>query len=510
MSPNLRMIRPWGLVAGSMALLLVAGGVSADDTHYRSIPIGAHAIALGGAFTGVADDASAAYFNAAGLALGPTVGIAGGLTINAWERFDLRRAFDQPDGTVDATTKRGRTVPIFVGAAIKLGPKDASGQKKFTLAVSVLEPIFFSGGVFLRSTSEPLALSDTYEVLETDRATWYGFSFASRLNLKQSIGGSIYLSVRKLNHGETGLALDGGTPVPSDPDRFVGTSSAVNTQALGFKAFHFVLRFGWLFRIKPQVQFGLMVQPPGIPLKQTVNALSQGFVNDNRDPTMPGTTQAYFSDEKVDAKLPLPAEIEAGLEYWPAEKVMLALDVSFHGPVRSRQRVEISDPVPVGGLLFDSDTKRRAIGNVAIASDFSIGRRVMIETGFFTDFSSARKIPENPDQYYNPRIHRYGGTLSLRINASGIALAVGSTFIYGKGDAAGVVVDANNLLLEYTRTEARSRIVYLHLTGATRVVEELGDKAARRIKARSEKKEVEEEVPTPDETEPSTGPAEPR
>ena len=479
------MVRPWELLAGFVVLILVSRDAGADDTHYRSVPIGAHAIALGGAFAGVADDASAGYFNPAGLALGGTVGIAGSLTINAWERFDVRRAFEQPEGVVDATSKRSRTVPIFVGAAVKLGPEDALNRKKFTLAVSVLEPIFSSGGVFVTATPDAEELTDTYDFSVTDRATWYGVSFASRLNLTQSVGGSIYLSVRKLNHSETGLALAGGTPVPGDPSGFVGTNSAANTQALRFKAFHFVLRFGWLYRIKPQLQLGLMVQPPGIPLKQTVNTLSQGFVNDNRDPAMPVITQAYFADETVDAKLPLPAEIEAGLEYWPAEKVMLALDASFHAPVRSRQRVEISDPVPVGGLFFDGDTGRRAIGNVAIAGDFTITKKVMIETGFFTDLSSARKIPENPDEYYNPRINRYGATVSLRLNVSGMSLAIGSTFIYGKGDAAGVVVDANNLSLDYTRTEARSRLVYLHVTGATRAAEDVGDRIARPIKARS-------------------------
>ncbi len=146
----------------------------------------------------------------------------------------------------------------------------------------------------------------------------------------------------------------------------------------------------------------------------------------------------------------------------------------------------------MGGLFFDGDTGRRAIGNVAVGGDFTINKTVTIETGFFTDLSSARKIPENPDQYYNPRIHRYGGTLSLRLNVSGIALAVGSTFIAGKGDAAGVVVDVNNLGLGYTRTEARSRLVYLHLTGATRAAEDLGDRGARRIKARSAKKKKKE------------------
>jgi hypothetical protein len=318
--------RPLGVIAGLLALVLIARGARADDTHYRAIPIGAHAIGLGGAFTGVADDASAAYFNPAGLALGGTFGLAGGLTINAWERLDLRRAFEQPDGAATATTKQGRTVPIFIGAALKFGPEDKFERKKFALGLSVLEPIFGSAGFFFAFKTDPLALTDTYRVNTNDRGTWYGLSFASRLDLKQSIGASLYLSVRKLNHSENGIVLAGGTPVPGESGAFVGTNTAANTQSLSFKAFHFVMRFGWLYRLKPQLQLGVMLQTPGIPLKQRVDTVSQGFVNLPGDTTTPPVTNAYFSDGRVEANLPVPGELEAGLEYWPAEKVMLAID----------------------------------------------------------------------------------------------------------------------------------------------------------------------------------------
>ena len=66
------------MIVGFAVLALSQGAARADDTHYRGIPIGAHSIALGGAFTGVADDGSAAYFNPAGLVLQSTFGIAGG------------------------------------------------------------------------------------------------------------------------------------------------------------------------------------------------------------------------------------------------------------------------------------------------------------------------------------------------------------------------------------------------------------------------------------------------
>lgn len=486
-------------MAGFGALLFVAAIARADDTHYRGIPIGAHAIGLGGAFAGVADDVSAAYFNPGGLALGGTVGIAAGLSVNAWERNDLRRAFEQPNGSASATTTTSRTVPIFVGAVVKLGPKDRDGERKYALGVSVVEPIFSTQGVFLKFRSDVLQLSDSYRYNSNDRATWYGASFAGRINRRHSIGGSLYLSVRKLNHSETGLLSTGGIPIPGQEDSFLGATTAANTQSLGFKAFHFVLRFGWLYRIKPHVKLGVMLQLPGIPLKQTVDAFSQGFINENMAPTTPTETRAYFYDQRVGANLPLPAELEVGLQWWPAERVMLAFDASFHAPVRSGSRLDVEAGVPAG-VFFDGDTARRPIGNVAIAGDFFIGRIVAIQAGFFTDLSSALPIPEDPTRYYNPRIHRFGGTLSVGFNVAGISLAVGSTVIYGKGDATGVIVSLDDFFAEYTRTEATSRIVYLHLTGATRAAEDVGMKAAGAIKRRrrrkqQEAKEAKEAVP---------------
>jgi long-subunit fatty acid transport protein len=476
-----------------LGCLLATSLASADDTNYRGIPIGAHAIGLGGAFTGVADDVSAAYFNPAGLSLGGTVGIAAGLSINAWEREDLRRAFGQPESSaVTATTKTSRTLPIFVGAVVKFGPKTRDGERRHALGISVVEPIFEAGGVTLKFRTEPVNLSDSYRVTTGDRGTWYGVSFASRLKRKHSIGASLYLSVRKLNHSETGLLVNGGMPDPDNPGFLVGTSTAANTQSLGFRAFHLVWRFGWLYQVKPQLRIGTMLQLPGIPVHQRVSVFSQGFVNDSSDPTTPASTDAYFFDQKVGANLPIPAELEVGLQYWPADKVMLAFDASLHLPTRAGLRVDSDASVPIGGLFFDLETQRLTTGNVAIAGDFFIGKIVAIEAGFFTDFSSALRIPENPDRYYSARINRLGGTISVGFNVVGISLAVGSTVIYGKGDATGVRVDLGNIAAGYARTEATSRIVYLHLTGATRAAEDVSKKAAERIKARQARRKARE------------------
>jgi hypothetical protein len=193
--------------------------------------------------------------------------------------------------------------------------------------------------------------------------------------LKHTIGGSLYLSVRKLNQTELGLALGGGTEISTDPAVFVGTSSAATNQRLSFKAFHFVLRFGWLYSIKPQLRVGVMLQPPGIPLKQRVDVTAQAFLNDNEDPGTPITTEVYYLDEKLKANLPIPLELRGGLQYWPAEKIMLALDAMFYGPVRSGQRAKNGTSVPVGACSTTTIPRAAPLGTSRLARIFSSERR---------------------------------------------------------------------------------------------------------------------------------------
>ncbi|NNE18985.1 MAG: hypothetical protein HKN10_10960, partial [Myxococcales bacterium] len=61
-----------------------------------------------------------------------------------------------------------------------------------------------------------------------------------------------------------------------------------------------------------------------------------------------------------------------------------------------------------------------------------------------------------------------------------------------RGDATGVVLDIDNLALGYTRTDATSRIVYLHLTGVTRAAEQIGDRVSREARKRQQTEEEDE------------------
>ena len=53
-----------------MTCSFTANRSAAQAIHYRSLPIGERAMGLGGAFTGIADDPSATYYNPAGMMAG--------------------------------------------------------------------------------------------------------------------------------------------------------------------------------------------------------------------------------------------------------------------------------------------------------------------------------------------------------------------------------------------------------------------------------------------------------
>jgi long-chain fatty acid transport protein len=88
----------------------------ADQFHYQNLVIGDRAIGLGGAFGGVADDASGTYYNPAGTGFALTNDVSG--TANA---FVTRKVvYKKALGTMDFTEESGANPPVFFGILQKL------------------------------------------------------------------------------------------------------------------------------------------------------------------------------------------------------------------------------------------------------------------------------------------------------------------------------------------------------------------------------------------------------
>ena len=451
-----------------VVLVFGASSVRGDDTHYRGIPIGSSSIAWAGAFVAVADDAAAAYHNPAGLVGSKTYVFSGSLSLFAFERTELENGYQQEGSNFDLTSSGAREIPLFAAAVLQFGPQDRHGNRRYALAYSIantgIRPIIGSSSI--ESVSSDMRLINTYNLNTRDREDYFGLSFAGSLkNSAHRLGITWYLSSRRLEHGEVGIGTEGLDASP----QIVASETEVN-----LRSWHFVYRLGWLYQINPKMKIGLMFQPPGLSLRQTAVVSSQ-FVSSSTEPF-------YFPSTRVDARTPIPMELEFGVSYVLNKNIMLAVDGSFHGPVRDRNRVDV--PAEVGpqglGFFFEERTRRRPIGNAAIGADFKITQNVSFQIGALSDLSAAPPIPKGPTRFFVPQINRFGGTASIAFQVGGVDLSLGSTFLLGRGPATGVVLDAQNRLLGYDNTQAISRIGYLHITGATQAAK-LAGKATERM-----------------------------
>ncbi|MEZ4287594.1 MAG: hypothetical protein R3A47_05515 [Polyangiales bacterium] len=284
--------------------------------------------------------------------------------------------------------------------------------------------------------------------------------------------------MRSNSSHEIEFGSDGGVLLP-DSQEYIGASLGARRVRLTVGAYHFVPRFGWLYRALPYLTVGAMLQMTGIPLHQRINVESQLIYSTGGADGSSSTSRFFFFDDEVKARAPIPLELEVGVGYKPTSRLLIAADASFHSPVRDRQRIRVPATLTTRevGFFFDPTTKRQAVGNFALATDVLVTENLMFELGAFTDFSAAPRIPSHPDIFQVPRIHRFGTTASVAVHVRGLSLALGATAVFGRGHATSAFVDLQNDVSNYSRSNARSRLIYLHITGASELTSSTASKA---------------------------------
>ena len=129
-----------GIAALAMSLCLSANPGSAQVSNYSTYLFGERAMGMGGAFTGLASDASAAFYNPAGLAFQMRSQISASISLNAITRVELEDGFRTEIGDADLIHEFNGAVPLFVGMVRKVGSEDDFGFARHALALSTVYP----------------------------------------------------------------------------------------------------------------------------------------------------------------------------------------------------------------------------------------------------------------------------------------------------------------------------------------------------------------------------------
>ena len=93
---------------------------------------------LGGAYTGIANDPSATYYNPAGIVTGGRFQLMGSLSSLVFTRRKVENAFDSTNLDTDFTSTGTTTLPSFIWTVVKMGRK-RFGDHQFAVGYSTFE-----------------------------------------------------------------------------------------------------------------------------------------------------------------------------------------------------------------------------------------------------------------------------------------------------------------------------------------------------------------------------------
>jgi long-chain fatty acid transport protein len=335
----------------SLAIVFVLAwsvAAGADEYHYQGSPIGARAAAMGGAFTGLANDGSAAYYNPAGLVLGTGTELSLSTSVYGVARDDIAgsSAIQPPTFLAFPATFVLVKTPFWV--------KDGDPSPRHRYAVSILITDF------TKIARQGLAAQNEELFKATDTTTYFGLSYAYRVSDRFSLGTSVWMVSRSVVRFEQTSAIVGGS-------EFMLARRELDGGDMGAQVF-----VGALWRVTDRFSAGLNLRTPSMDLGGSLT-LTQ-FTKQPGSPLDEQTTdKGVFTSQ-------LPLSVSAGAALRLHHRVLVSADLSVHaatGRYAALQTPQMTETVD-----------KSAVVNGAVGAELMLAQQVPLRLGFYTDRSS--------------------------------------------------------------------------------------------------------------------------
>ncbi|MEM9191625.1 MAG: hypothetical protein AAGF12_20795 [Myxococcota bacterium] len=471
------MIAPLANLCLAVALPLVAvlfsfftpGTIAAQEGPYENYLVGDRATGLAGAFVAVADDASTIFHNPGGLAALPSSSVSGSLWVVSFASRTVEDGYvtDLGNGTLDHSASP--SIPLFVSAVFRFGPRDESGLRRHAIAATILNPHRVDTS-FLTQLEGSTALGPSVARLQTSHSEvdrWYGTAYGYRLTPRLSLGVSAFLATREVNHSEIEVFTSARAIDPAaETTTTRNWRTSINTEDL-------IFRFGARLDIGDHWRAGALLQLPGIQIggSATIDQIETG--------TSPPDRLAFSTaaERGIDADSILPWEARIGFAWVDDPLASISLDLSILGPLGGEE-----DPIEVvgtsnlnAGLLFPRQTRYRPTVRIAAGFNFTLFDRLPIRGGVRFDPSTAPDVLGTETTYVRDDIDRLGFALSVGYQTEDFDFAVGTTAIFGWGQGLALTRSFVDGSFGYQAADVNERTVYLFISGATSVIRRIVD-----------------------------------
>ncbi|HTM22253.1 MAG TPA: hypothetical protein VL172_17155 [Kofleriaceae bacterium] len=472
------------------AALAAAAPARADDTNYQNLVLGQRALGMGGAFTALADDASAPFYNPAGATWIDDASLSTALNVYGMDRLRVRHGFtavlDGEPVSIDFASRGLAALPTTLAFAKKVGPRLSDGSKRIALGLAI----------FLRDESK-LGVDDvlvgpasrgSFTQSEQDRTLWIGPAFAYRVQPRLGLGAALIFSHRSVRR-ERNSAFETEQPGCVPP----GCPSAeihIDDELVQYTSDELFVRAGARFDALPRLHLGLTATTPSVHVRGSGTLIGTHALT-LIDPATGMGTADYDPRENrgLATANPQGLELRAGAAYGEARRWMASGDVTFHAGHRY-DPVALPDPSDpdsaIVAFLHVPTVVREAVVDVNLGGELQVGR-MPLRGGVFTNFSSAPAVRESAENQL-PHINMYGVTASVGwISQGDFELSVGALYAFGRGDYAAWDPEAG-AGGAYVPTRARRDSVYFYVSGAGKAAKSL----IKKIQNRNQKPDVKE------------------
>ena len=389
--------------------------------NYDNVFIGPVEALEAGAYLARTDDATASFYNPAGLAAAASTSLSASANGFFWTQLTSRAL-----GQTTSTSQFASTAGHF---GIVIGPPFIKSDR-LRLGFSVTKPLSWTpAGTDQAFQSSPGTIPALTYSSRVDFSTVLpAVSLGYRVSPTVRLGVSTGVAYTSYSDQET---LSGEVTPSGQSSHFLSTLRASGS------SYHLAVSAGVQWDVTSKLTVGALVRAPGLRLLSTSVFTYESAVES------PGTaTSAYFRDEGGAFQYVLPLEVSAGVAY-RLGPVQAEIDVRYHGSAGQYTMYRSTRPLIVQTRNADGTTTTSSepfpavqysaqhVVNVATGASYRISRLVTLHGGFFVSFSPIGDPAGSPFQ----KADLYGGTAGVAVTGVHWSYSLGLAYQYGSSAA---------------------------------------------------------------------------
>lgn len=407
-----------------ISFLSLPGLSHAGIYNYQEVLVGEKAAGMGGAFTALADDATATFYNPAGI---------------------IQIPFNSVSASANAITVKTRTGKFFLQDNEKLTSFDFIPTFWGVTASTALGKMGFS---IIVPESDNFELHENYSNVNAAGSPW---NTARRDITYESdsylIGPSYTFHITPQISGGVSAFLLYNTFTENSYE-FWDTTDAFQEGNIGSNGSGTGItgKVGILYKMTDKFRLSMVLRPPSeIEIEAKVRQVA--YVKNVGNPEVKrGNLEGVVSYSRR-----LPYSSTLGLTWLPSDRFTLAFDLSYYGPADYTQKtIDLVDFQQKPGSI-DRTIKNIINGNLGM--EYMLTPAIPLRTGIFTDFSSAPEVKDT-GKPQPAHIDKYGVTLSSGNMTANSTTIVGIKYSFGQGYGTAKDYDTGIFRKEpYTQTD---------------------------------------------------------